>query len=826
MLKKFFSVLFQIVIVSGFANANSCPKWFPMPALEGLVVVIHIYDESITGPDMDCDEILDDVDADIDGDGVINSRDPFPRNGSEWLDTDGDGIGNNADNDDDNDGEFDVDERRVGSDPLDAESTLEDTHFVITVKTDNFGISDNNEFTIPTISGETYNYNYNVDCNNDGIDEASAITGDYTCSYDEEGVYTIVIKDNTGIREGFPRIAFSLANDSQKLLGINQWGTGKWTSMSAAFAWCSNLNDEGGAALDVPDLSRVTSMSSMFHFALKFNQDISRWDTSHVEAMNYAFYFSQDFNQDLSEWDTHNVKTMWGMFNGASDFNQDIGAWDTKSVTNMRYMFHAAKSFDQYIGGWDVSAVTSMSHMFDGANTFDQDLQLWDTARVRDMSYMFKDALAFDQDIGNWDVDSVTNMVYMFFDAEVFDKDIGDWNTSNVSNMMFMFVEAERFNQDIGRWDVRKVKNMKSMFSSARSFNQDLKDWNTSVVENMDGMFFRTEALHEQNLSSWDVDNIDTHKEFMKNSGEDNIEPIWPHFVITVKTDNVGESEDNQFIIPTYSGETYNYNVDCDSDGIDENSSVEGNCTCTYDEAGIYTITIKDNASDHSGFPRIYFAHEGDREKIVGINQWGTMHWKSMRFAFWGCSELNATGGVAKDTPDLSRVTNISLMFSGARYFNQDISNWDTSKIQRMNNVFSGADAFNQSIGKWDVRAVKTMSYMFTFTDNFNQDLSQWETDSLTSMRSMFRGAKAFNQNIETFNVSQVTDMYRTFFNASAFNQPLTLWNTQVGNVETMKEMFKQAEVFEQNLSAWEVKDDVEHSGFAEDSLMIEEPHW
>jgi len=42
--------------------------------------------------------------GDKDGDGVVNSRDAFPADPSEWYDTDHDGIGNNADPDDDNDG--------------------------------------------------------------------------------------------------------------------------------------------------------------------------------------------------------------------------------------------------------------------------------------------------------------------------------------------------------------------------------------------------------------------------------------------------------------------------------------------------------------------------------------------------------------------------------------------------------------------------------------------------------------------------------------------------------------------------------------------------
>ena len=47
-------------------------------------------------------------DTDGDGDGVPNSSDLFPTDGTEWSDVDGDGTGDNADTDDDNDGVLDV----------------------------------------------------------------------------------------------------------------------------------------------------------------------------------------------------------------------------------------------------------------------------------------------------------------------------------------------------------------------------------------------------------------------------------------------------------------------------------------------------------------------------------------------------------------------------------------------------------------------------------------------------------------------------------------------------------------------------------------------
>ncbi len=94
--------------------------------------------------------------------------------------------------------------------------------FVITVDT-SLG-NGTNSFTIPTLGT---GYNYNVDCDNDGINEAAAQTGNYTCNYASSYHGKIRIKDNSGTGTGFPRIYFNGTGDKDKLTGINQWGTGK-----------------------------------------------------------------------------------------------------------------------------------------------------------------------------------------------------------------------------------------------------------------------------------------------------------------------------------------------------------------------------------------------------------------------------------------------------------------------------------------------------------------------------------------------------------------------------------------------------------------------
>jgi len=253
--------------------------------------------------------------------------------------------------------------------------------FVITVKTDNSGTSSDTQFTIPTTGG---GYNYNVDVENDGSNEATGVTGSYTCNYGSAGTYTIRIKDNSGAGTGFPRIFFNSGGDKDKLLTIEQWGTGQWTSMVGAFRGCSNL---AGQASDAPDLSIVTSMAYMFNGAASFNQDIGSWNIANVTNMVSMFAGASSFNQDIGNWITANVTDMYGMFSGASSFNQDIGSWNIANVTRMTWMLNGAtlstNNYDALLYGWDAQNLQSGVTFHGGNSTY---CNVGETARTHMIS--------------------------------------------------------------------------------------------------------------------------------------------------------------------------------------------------------------------------------------------------------------------------------------------------------------------------------------------------------------------------------------------------------------------------------------------------------
>ena len=332
-----------------------------------------------------------------------------------------------------------------------------------------------------------------------------------------------------------------------------------------------------------------------------------------------------------------------------------------------------------------------------------------------------------------------------------------------------------------------------------------------------------------------------------------NVEQATP-FITTWDTRGNGVTNENQIMIKTV-GEGYSYTINW-GDGFFE-TGVTGNVTHTYKEVGIYTIEISGNfpqfvldeveQSSTGVSQEIVFT--SDNHKLLTVEQWGNLRWRSMRSMFVDATNLKIN---AEDVPNISQVTDFGCMFKGTKdidysveqwdvskitdmsemfaesNFNQDISSWDVSSVTNMIGMFAGARDFNQDISNWDVSSVTHMDYLFSGAISFNQDIGEWDVSSVTSMIAMFgsntdydyaeqigfdnlgrtyvprKGAISFNQNLNSWDVSNVENMNNMFSGAEAFNQDISAWD--VSNVTSMQGMFADATTFNQDISGWNVE--------------------
>ena len=255
------------------------------------------------------------------------------------------------------------------------------------------------------------------------------------------GEYRIKAYNGSGVLSGF-----SMTSDNYaRLLAIEQWGTIQWTKLDRAFNTCFNMDV---TATDVPDLSRVSSLSNMFVNCSKLvgNASFERWNTAAVRDMSWMFAGATLFNQDISGWNTENVTTMRAMFQDAKIFNQPIGNWNTRRVDNMDNMFYGAEQFNQPIGNWNTGNVTRMTAMFANAK-------------------------AFNQPIGDWNMENIISIDNMFLNATKFNQNINSWNTIRLRTMTSAFSDAAAFNQSIGNWSLQSValtdKRILNMFNGS-----------------------------------------------------------------------------------------------------------------------------------------------------------------------------------------------------------------------------------------------------------------------------------------------------------------------------------------------------------------------
>ena len=143
-------------------------------------------------------------------------------------------------------------------------------------------------------------------------------------------------------------------------------------------------------------------------------------------------------------------------------------------------------------------------------------------------------------------------------------------------------------------------------------------------------------------------------------------------------------ADEKTITLPLVSGYNYDFTVDW-GDGSPTSEITAHNDedkTHSYAEAGDYNLVIEGTLEAWS----FNNAEDGDKDKILSVENFGDLGYKNLSGAFHGCTNLgDFEGGVT------SAVTDMTSMFEGATDANPDVSNWDVSKVTDMTNLFNSS---------------------------------------------------------------------------------------------------------------------------------------
>ncbi len=693
---------------------------------------------------------------------------------------------------------------------------------------------------------------------------------------------------NMGFMLGFAR-KFNNGSPTNDGLHPLTWSAGTGTSLVENMGYMFWGTTTFNQNVNSWNVSKVTNMNRLFSGvgggAVFNNGSITddsanpiTWgaSTSNVTDMGLMFESQGNFNQDISSWNVSKVTSMTQMFTGCIIFNQDISSWDVSKVTDMSFMFSGANVFNQDISSWNVSKVTTMTNMFRTATAFNNGSATNDglhpltwtdpsgTSLVQNMSDMFHTATAFNQRITSWNVSSVQNMNQMFNNAPIFNNgsitndglNALTWgaNTSNVTDMSAMFYNdfGSAFNQTITGWDVSKVTTMVNMFYGAAVFNNgsttndglNALTWGvkTSNVTNM-VQVFRGASAFNQDISGWDVSKVtDIQYMFLQafafnngDTGNNGLKPLtWG-----TKTSNITN------MASVFSGANH-FNQDISSWNVSKVTTM----TSMFRNSTIFNKNIRvwdvDSVTDFvdmfigatdfqdAFYPTTpgYDVASGGPDTPTAAFFTGPPPSLSLTFNVTTSpfvvtlpiigTSVTATIDWDDGTIDTGMVAPFTHVYATDASFTAviNITSDPSSVTQFGSSGWAGVgiltDVSTNSLTTWGLPGVTSFNQAFNgaiLLESVPSDIPS----NVTDLSYMFPGAEVFDQDISTWDVSHVTNMSSMFTDAYIFNNggAALTWSAGTGtsNVTNMSGMFQGATLFNQDIGGWNVSNVTNMSG-------------
>jgi len=566
--------------------------------------------------------------------------------------------------------------------PVSREFELEG--FVFKVKTDNTGTSTDTQFTVPTVSGGTYQCTVNW---GDGSSPETFNAYDdsgWTHQYSIAGTYTVQI---TGTFKG---LSFNNAGDKEKLLNISKWGPFNPNNETSVFYGCSNLTI---TATDAPDFTGVTTLSGFFRGCSSLTT---------VPSMN--------------SWDISNITSISVMLNGCEAFSQDINNWDTSSITNMSYVFQNCDAFNNSLSNWDTSSVTNMKTMFAQMSIFNQDLSAWDTSSVTDMSFMFFGMGAFDQDLSSWDVTSLITATNMFSGTTLstanYNSLLDGWESQSVQNTVTFHGGNSTYssaNGAEGRFNL--INDHTWTITDGGSINEFTFDVKTDNAG--------TSTSTQFTMPTVSGGSYDCFVEWKSTEGSRITtydDAAWTHEFTSSSTYTVS-------IYGTISGIKFNNGGDrlkfllISQWGTfipaDQNSIFYGCSNLTITATDVFDLSTTTNLHG-------LFRDCSSITTIPSIESWDTSGLINIFNLFNGATNFNddVSGW------DISSATSLASMFKNASSFDQDLGSWDVTSITNASNMFNGV----------------TLS-----TVNYSSILTGWEGQSVQNTVTFHGGSSLYS---------------------------------------------------------------------------------
>jgi len=264
---------------------------------------------------------------------------------------------------------------------------------------------------------------------------------------------------------------------------LKQWGK-SFNGTQINFLSASNMVI---TAQDIPDLSNVTTLASMFQNCSSITTipNIEKWDVSNkaVSASSMFRSCSNFIATDLDNFADNIFTAQLAIFGACSSLNStSLSKWRTRG--NMGEAFENMSSLDQDLStktvtrantstyiAWDISDCTSIFQLLDFNSGFtgtNPNISNWDTSNI----------------IGN-------GFGYLTLSAKI----NSDMSTKQIST-------PNPYNTAYTAWDVSGGTNFISMFQGNSIFNQNLRTWQLNEsTTGLSQMFTSTTAFSDDNYT-------------------------------------------------------------------------------------------------------------------------------------------------------------------------------------------------------------------------------------------------------------------------------------------------------------------------------------